>query len=59
MEKIRECGYYWIRVKGEPNDEWVIAYWHVNEFAKHIFGFILRESENREILEVDEHQIIR
>lgn len=56
---MRKEGYYWVRVKDTPNDEWVVAYWHVNPAAKHIFGFITRQPDNREILEVDENIIQR
>jgi hypothetical protein len=58
METIRQEGFYWVRVKDTP-DEWVVAYWFVNPAAKHIFGFITKQPDNREILEVDEKQIIR
>lgn len=53
-EKIRRA-----RVKDQPKDEWVIGYWHVNGAAPHVFGFITRQPNNREILEVDEREIVQ
>lgn len=53
-DEIRPVGYYWVKVKGDP-DEWVVAYWHFNENQKYIFGFICPDT--REIIEVDEKQI--